>query len=72
MSTAKSSTTRGRKRVARRPYCGPRCPACGRFTLVALSVLSECLLWVIVCDGCAEELDRFIATDGRCAYYRIN
>ena len=72
MSAAKTSTTRGRKRAARRPYCGPRCLACGCFTLVTPCVLPECLQWVIVCDGCAEELDRFIETDGRCAYCRIN
>lgn len=56
---------------ARAPYVGPRCAACGEWTLVAPCVRPECTRWTVVCWGCPDVADRFIDSDGRCESCRV-
>ncbi len=53
------------------PYVGPPCLACGHDTLVVPCVRRECGRWFVLCGGCADELDRYVETDGRCPYCRV-
>lgn len=64
-ATAKRRTRR------RSPYLGSPCRACGHDTLVTSCTRPGCDQWLSVCGGCLDEIDRFIETDGRCPYCRV-
>ncbi len=58
------------RRAKHSPHVGPRCCACGHETLVVPCIL-RCGRWFSVCGGCLDELDRYIETDGKCPYCRV-
>lgn len=58
-------------RARRTPYVGARCLSCGHETLVVPCIRPECTRWVLVCGGCPDVRDRYVETDGRCEYCRV-
>jgi DNA-directed RNA polymerase subunit RPC12/RpoP len=64
-ATAKRRTRR------RSPYVGSPCRACGHDSLVMPCTRPGCDRWLSVCGGCLDEIDRFVETDGRCPYCRV-
>ncbi len=60
--------TRSRRRT---PYVGALCRDCGHKTLNVPCIRRECGRWFAVCGGCQDELDRYVETDGRCPWCRV-
>lgn len=50
----------------RSPHVGPHCANCDRITLVSPCTRPGCLGWAIVCQGCPDVVDRFVASGGLC------
>lgn len=69
--TAAEDKLRRSHATRRTPYVGPRCRNCDHDTLVVPCIRPECARWFSVCGGCADEFDRYIETDGRCHYCRV-
>lgn len=65
---AKPKRSRSRRTT---PHVGPVCLACRHETLAVPCILAECSSVFLVCGGCLDELDRYIETDGRCPYCRV-
>lgn len=63
--------TRRSRTVKRAPYVGPPCLSCGHDTLNVPCTRRECGRWFEVCGGCPDVLDRYVETDGRCPFCRV-
>ena len=50
----------------RSPHVGPHCAACDHITLVSPCTRPGCEGWAIVCQGCPDVVDRFVASGGLC------
>lgn len=55
----------------RTAYVGPPCLTCRYDTLVVPCICDDCPRWVVLCGGCSETCERFIETEGRCEYCRV-
>ena len=54
----------------RKPYVGPACRDCHHETLIVPCIRPECCRWVTLC-GCPDLRDRYVETDGRCEWCRV-
>lgn len=50
----------------RRAYAGPACPNCSRITLLSPCACPGCDGWAIVCSGCPDVVNVFVASGGFC------